>query len=106
MSYKYILEPTSKKHVCPSCNKKRFVRYININAKEYLPEMYGRCDREANCSYHINPYTTGFEGEKTNVFSKLRTPLIAPSNCFLLSSNFIFVIKFILPENLQFETVY
>ncbi|MBK9023427.1 MAG: hypothetical protein IPL69_05510 [Saprospiraceae bacterium] len=74
MSYKYILEPTSKKHVCPSCNKKRFVRYININAKEYLPEMYGRCDREANCSYHINPYTTGFEGEKTNVFSKLRTP--------------------------------
>jgi len=58
--YQYILEKGSKKHLCPECNKKHFVRYIDTETGQYLPEQYGRCDRESNCAYHLNPYTDGY----------------------------------------------
>ena len=57
--YRYILETGSKKHVCPDCNKKSFVRYVDSETGSYLPERYGRCDRESKCSYHLNPYLDG-----------------------------------------------
>ncbi|TXK74542.1 DUF6371 domain-containing protein [Mesonia sp. HuA40] len=58
--YKYKLEKASKKYQCPSCSKKRFVKYINIETNEHLPNEYGRCDREINCGYHLNPYKNGY----------------------------------------------
>lgn len=58
--YRYSLEKGSKKHLCPDCNKKTFVRYIDTETGEYLPEQYGRCDRESKCSYHLNPYLDGY----------------------------------------------
>jgi hypothetical protein len=58
--YKYKLERSSRKHLCPNCNKQRFVRYIDTETYNYLPEQYGRCDREADCAYHLNPYTDGY----------------------------------------------
>lgn len=59
-NYNYILEKGSKKHLCPQCRKKKFVRYVDSETKEYLPEQYGRCDRESNCSYWLNPYSDGY----------------------------------------------
>lgn len=58
--HRYILEKSSKKHHCPDCNKKRFVRYIDTETNNYLPELYGRCDRQCSCSYHLNPYSDGY----------------------------------------------
>lgn len=58
--HRYILEKGSKKHHCPGCNKKTFVLYIDTETGNYLPEQYGRCDRESKCSYHLNPYLDGF----------------------------------------------
>jgi hypothetical protein len=58
--HRYTLEKGSKKHHCPDCNKKTFVLYIDTETGDYLPEQYGRCDRESNCSYHLNPYLDGY----------------------------------------------
>lgn len=57
--HRYIFEKGSKKHHCPECTKKRFVRYIDTQTDEYLPEHYGRCDRESKCGYFLNPYLDG-----------------------------------------------
>ncbi len=54
-SYKCQLDRSSKKFICPGCGKKRFVRYINVDTKEYLRETVGRCDRENHCTYHYSP---------------------------------------------------
>ena len=59
-SYRYILQRGSKKHHCPLCNNKTFVLYIDTETGNHLPEQYGRCDRESNCSHHLNPYLDGY----------------------------------------------
>ncbi|MEM9981833.1 MAG: DUF6371 domain-containing protein, partial [Bacteroidota bacterium] len=58
--YRYTLEKGSKKYHCPRCGKKRFVRYVDAETGQYLPEKYGRCDRENKCSHHVNPYEDGY----------------------------------------------
>lgn len=57
-SYRYRLEtykPDVKKHVCPACGKRSFVRYIDVETKEYVSTEVGRCDREEKCGYHKRP---------------------------------------------------
>lgn len=45
----------AKKALCPSCNKKTLVRYYDNERGEFLPEQFGRCDREVKCSYFNKP---------------------------------------------------
>lgn len=59
-SHRYSLEKGSKKYYCPECDKKTFVLYIDTETGDYLPNHYGRCDRESKCSYHLNPYLDGY----------------------------------------------
>ncbi len=58
--HRYILEKGSKKFICPECNKRTFVLYIDTETGDHLPNDYGRCDRESKCSYNSNPYTSGY----------------------------------------------
>ena len=86
--HRYILEKGSKKHICPNCGKKRFVRYIDTQTGEYLPEQYGRCDRESKCGYFLNPYKDGYakaiwkqeQGNKTDWKPQTPKPKKKPLN--------------------------
>ena len=53
--YKYSLDRTSKKFICPNCNKRSFVKFIDNETKHYLNEVDGRCDRESKCGYFKKP---------------------------------------------------
>lgn len=57
--HRYSLEKGSKKHLCPNCGKKRFVRFVDTTTGEYLPEQYGRCDK-GDGHYFVNPYSDGY----------------------------------------------
>lgn len=53
---KFHLDKTSKKYMCPQCGKKRMVVYVHADTLEPVNEYaFGRCDREAECSYHTKP---------------------------------------------------
>lgn len=54
-AYRFTLERGSKKHPCPECRQKTFVRYVDNETGEHLAEDCGRCDRENRCGYHKKP---------------------------------------------------
>ncbi|TXD67039.1 DUF6371 domain-containing protein [Polaribacter glomeratus] len=54
-TFKYSLDKSSKKNLCPNCNKNTFVYYVNTETGNYLTTDFGRCDREQNCNYHKAP---------------------------------------------------
>lgn len=53
--YKYSLNKNSSKHICPNCEQKRFVLYIDNETKKIISPTVGRCDREIKCGYHYPP---------------------------------------------------
>jgi hypothetical protein len=95
--HRYTFEKGSKKHRCPNCDKKRFVRYIDTQTGEYLPEQYGRCDREINCPQqeYNNPYLDGYakaiweqeQGNKTDWKpqqpKRIKKPVNKPKRAFI-----------------------
>jgi Domain of unknown function (DUF6371) len=67
--YKYSLDKSSKKFVCPACGKKRFVKYVDNETNSYLEDGSGRCDRERSCGYSKLP-------NNNSVISEFITPII------------------------------
>ena len=56
MDFKYSLDPSPRKYICPACLKRRFVRYVDVTTGEYHPDtIYGRCDRASECGYQSIP---------------------------------------------------
>ena len=55
IQFKYTLDKSSKKFVCPKCNKKSFVKYIETETNDYLSDEFGRCDRQSSCQYFLTP---------------------------------------------------
>lgn len=64
-TFRYQLPKKAVKSDCPSCGPKHrrtLSRYVDTLTGEPLPDIYGRCDRESNCGYHLNPYHKGASG--------------------------------------------
>jgi hypothetical protein len=74
IQYKYNLDSSSKKFICPNCNKRTFVKYIDAETNNYLSENFGRCDRETSCSYLNTP-----TGENKNTYEFVNIPKPEPS---------------------------
>lgn len=56
---RYRLPQKAIKGDCPICgpkHRKTLSRYVDTQTGEPLPDIYGRCDRESNCGYHLSPY--------------------------------------------------
>lgn len=54
-NYRYILDKSSKKFICPRCQEKRFVKFIDTTTGNYLADECGRCDRQNECGYFTIP---------------------------------------------------
>lgn len=59
--YRWKLRNGGRKEICPACGQRRFVPYVSskdgrtIATNERGEAIYGRCDREDNCGYHLYP---------------------------------------------------
>lgn len=53
--YRFQLDRTSTKYICPKCEHKTFTRYIDTEGALVFPANVGRCDREDKCRYHYSP---------------------------------------------------
>ena len=62
-----------QKHICPSCGRRTFVRYIDEEGN-YIGNDVGRCDREVKCGYHKKP--NGKTTLKTKYMEKKKETLI------------------------------
>jgi hypothetical protein len=105
-AYRYILEKGSTKHHCPNCEQKTLVKYVDTETGDYLPDQYGRCDREVNCTYHLNPYIEGYikmigEQERGNHSEKLNPDRSAPRPKPALNSDPAFIPSEVLKRTLQ-----
>ncbi|OYX85129.1 MAG: hypothetical protein B7Y83_05920 [Flavobacteriales bacterium 32-34-25] len=67
--YKYTLDKSNKKFICPDCNKRTLVLFIETETGNYLTDEFGRCDRESSCGYFRKPET-----EYTNTFKVIDKP--------------------------------
>lgn len=76
MHYRYQLDSSSKKFECPSCGKRRLVRYVDLENNAYLPEHIGRCDREIKCAYHCTPKSIKSYGHYEPILAPVQEPTI------------------------------
>ena len=58
MEHRYTLAPytrTADWLICPNCNQRQLVPYVDTETGEILDPSCGRCNRESNCGYHLPP---------------------------------------------------
>ncbi|MBT7491084.1 MAG: hypothetical protein HN704_05690 [Bacteroidetes bacterium] len=92
MNFKYSLDKSSKKFICPACNKKTFVKYIDNETNEFLTKA-GRCDREQKCSFHQKPENNNIQIndsiEKPKPISFIENEILKKSLAKYENNNFV-----------------
>lgn len=103
-SYQYTLERykgSKSRYACPNCGKPRvFSRYIDTETGKYLPDQYGRCNRENNCNYHLNPYQDGYGKRKAPEGSYKQVNPYSPPKP-IMSSETIYIPSEIMRKSLR-----
>lgn len=76
--YRYSLDKSSRKFICPQCGKKTLVRYVDNTSGAYLDnEKVGKCDRSVKCNYHLPPRMAGYTTSTTPPNTSESKPLQA-----------------------------
>ncbi len=98
--YKYSLDKSSKKFICPNCSKKKFVKYVDNENNAYLEDGSGRCDNDSSCKHHQYP-------NKNCVISEFIKPIIT-RQASTLQSNLLVLCGRNFNENnlIQFLKIY
>ncbi|UAB74305.1 DUF6371 domain-containing protein [Mesoflavibacter sp. SCSIO 43206] len=107
-NYKYILDKTSKKHICPNCNKKTLVRFIDTLTGNYLNTIDGRCDRETKCGYFKKPESNQIVTQKNQCIIEQVKPsyhnnyLIKKLGCNYKNNHFVsYLLKHFAPIDVK-----
>lgn len=99
-TYQYILDKSSKKYYCPDCGKRRFVKYVDIETSEYLPDNFGVCDRLINCGYNCNPYKDGYHKSQITINNYKWQPKPIRTDYKKID-----IIQYPIPENVLLHTL-
>ncbi|MEM8520640.1 DUF6371 domain-containing protein [Flavobacterium sp. PL12] len=86
--HQYSLDKSSKKFICPSCQKKTFVRYFDNEQNSLVEGNFGRCDRESNCKYHLAPKHNGTIATIVNPPVKIKASTLNPELLNRCKKNF------------------
>lgn len=84
-NYRFSLDKSSKKYICPECERKTFVLYMDNCTGSPLHSAVGKCDRADSCGYHYPPKEyfadnpTFFESKKKYVPRPKPPPKPQPS---------------------------
>lgn len=102
-NYRYRLDTSSKKFICPKCEKKTFVRFVETETLAYLSNDLGRCDRESNCGYFSRPTGMLMSKNEKPLLVSLPTSfhgleLVEKSMMINLENNFVQFLKTIFSE--------
>lgn len=96
--YKYQLDNSSRKYICPRCGKKSFVLYLDEDGNP-LDNEVGKCDRKDNCNWHYTPKQYFQDREQINTSTrhiksqtKMSRPKVIPPS-FINPQDFISTLK-------------
>lgn len=82
INFRYHLDKSSKKFVCPQCGKRTFVKYKDAE-NNFAGDSFGRCDREGNCGYIQYPVTEEDFIPKTFVAPIKKPQVYFPEDVFV-----------------------
>lgn len=108
--FNFTFEPykgASSKKVCPSCGKKTFNRFVDMEGI-LVHETVGYCDRLAKCGYSYHPmryYKDHPSAIVTNGFDLMDSTLIGKTMKQYYNNNFVIALKKIFPSDLVDKAV-
>jgi len=109
--YKYSLDKSSKKFLCPCCHKKTFVKFVDNETNYYLNDIDGRCDRESKCGYFKKPHNNNVSKPTNNNSISVIQPTYHHNNIVsqfsntLKNSNFIIYLMSVFDKNSVLEAI-
>ncbi|WP_161804653.1 DUF6371 domain-containing protein [Lacinutrix himadriensis] len=103
MNFRYNFDKSSNKYLCPKCNKRSFVGYIDSETNQLMSLRYGKCDRQSKCGFIATPKgsvikTTEYVYKEPKTISYHKYNLVSQSGRGFSDNNFIQFLKTVFNE--------